>query len=74
MQNSEKEVKLHSIIVHETDTGYAQCFKEDAYNESMGKIELEKIVFSNQIKNEWQNQNLWEKILNNQQLITPKFI
>ena len=36
MQNGEREVKLHSVIVHETDTGYAQCFREDAYNAKMG--------------------------------------
>jgi hypothetical protein len=27
MQNGEREVNLHSIIVHETQTGYAQGFK-----------------------------------------------
>ena len=34
--NGEKEVKLNSVIVHETQTGYAQCFRDDAYNENMG--------------------------------------
>ena len=38
MINGEKGVKLHSIIVHETASGYAQCFREDAYNPNMGKI------------------------------------
>ena len=32
MVNGEREVKLHSIIVHETETGYAQGFKEDAHS------------------------------------------
>ena len=26
--NGEKEVKLHSVIVHETDTGYAECLEK----------------------------------------------
>ena len=74
MQNSEKEVKLNSIIVHETDTGYAKCFRDDAYNHNMGIINLNDIIFSNQIKKEWKNNEMWDKILNNQQLITPKTI
>ena len=49
--NGEKEVKLNSVIVHETDTGYAQAFEEDAYSENMGNIDLRKIIFSDEIKN-----------------------
>ncbi len=49
MRNGEKGVSLNSIIVHETDTGYAQGFREDAYNKNMGVIELENMIFSNQI-------------------------
>ena len=72
MQNGEREVKLHSIIVHETQTGYAQGFKEDAHSKLMGTIELEDIVFSEQIKGEWADANLWSKLLNNETVITPK--
>jgi 6-pyruvoyltetrahydropterin/6-carboxytetrahydropterin synthase len=60
--NGEKEVKLHSIIVHETATGYAQGFREDAYSEIMGKIELKDIVFSKDIINSWNDRELFEKI------------
>ena len=74
MQNGEKEVKLHSIIVHETETGYAQGFKEDAHSELMGKIALEEIVFSEQVKNEWSDSGLWEKLLNHEHMINPKKI
>ena len=71
-KNSEKEVKLHSIIIHETDTGYAECFREDAYNfENMGEIRLEDIVFSKRIKEEWRDKNMWEKILKGEKLILP---
>ncbi len=61
--NGEREVKVNSIIVHETDTGYAQCFLKDAHSSLMGKIELKEIVFSEQIRNEWSKKNLWEKLL-----------
>ena len=63
MQNGEREVLLHSIIVHETETGYAQCFKEDAHSALMGKIAFEEIVFSPQVQSEWKDSKLWEKLL-----------
>jgi 6-pyruvoyltetrahydropterin/6-carboxytetrahydropterin synthase len=63
MQNGEREVKLHSIIVHETDTGYAQGFKEDAHSELMGRIPLEEIVFSRQVRHEWSDPEHWNKLL-----------
>jgi len=72
MQNGEREVKLHSIIVHETETGYAQGFREDAHSEEMGKIQLEDIIFSPQVKNEWSDNTLWSKLLNNDLIKNPK--
>ena len=69
--NGEREVKLHSIIVHETDTGYAQGFREDAYSEKMGLIELEKIIFSDGVREEWNDTRLWEKMMSNEVFINP---
>ncbi len=45
MVNGERDVTLNSVIVHETDTGYAQCFRSDACNRRMGDIELSRIDF-----------------------------
>jgi 6-pyruvoyltetrahydropterin/6-carboxytetrahydropterin synthase len=71
-KNGEREIKLHSIIVHETDTGYAECFREDAYNfDGMGEIKLEDIVFSDRIKEEWSDKRLWERILKKEKLSPP---
>ena len=72
MKNGEREVKLHSIIVHETDTGYAQGFKEDAHSELMGKIALEDIVFSEQVQSEWSDTKLWDKLLNHTLITNPR--
>jgi 6-pyruvoyltetrahydropterin/6-carboxytetrahydropterin synthase len=72
MQNGEKEVHVHSIIVHETDTGYAQGFREDAYSKVMGEIDLKKIVFSEQIKKEWSDSAMWDKLLKGEIFINPK--
>jgi len=72
MQNGEREVKLHSIIVHETNTGYAQGFKEDAHSEFMGKIALEEIVFSKQVQDEWSDPFVWKKLLACESMQNPK--
>ena len=70
--NGEREVKLHSVIVHETDTGYAECFRNDAYNfENMGEIKFEDIIFSDRIKREWKNEKLWEMIIKKEKIILP---
>jgi len=60
--NGEKEVQLHSVIVHETATGYAQGFREDAYSKLMGEIALETIQFSDAVVADWKDPELFEKI------------
>ena len=69
--NGEREVKLHSVIVHETDTGYAQCFAEDAYSKEMGDIDLYEITFSKQIHEDFKDRELWKKILNEESFVNP---
>ena len=72
MQNGEREVNLHSIIVHETETGYAQGFKEDAHSQLMGTINLEDIHFSAQVQSEWSDSTLWTKLLTRTLIKNPK--
>ena len=69
--NGEKMVKLASIIVHETETGYAQCFRGDAYSEKMGLIDLERIVFSDEIREGWSDPRLWERVKSGEGFINP---
>jgi len=74
-RNGEKGVKIHSVIVHETDTGYAECFRDDAYNfERMGEISLEDIIFSGRIQEEWKDKKMLNKILKNDKLTIPNQI
>ena len=72
MVNGEKNVMLHSIIVHETETGYAQGFKEDAHSELMGIINLSDIAFSEIIQQEWTKNNLWSELLEGKLMENPK--
>lgn len=71
MSNAEQGVKLHSIIVHETDTGYAQAFDKDAHNINMGYIDIQQICFSNDIVSSWSNENLWNDIIFKKSIANP---
>jgi len=72
--NGEKEVSLQSVIVHETQTGYAQCFKDDAYSPLMGEIELENIIFSLAVKEDWGDSELFEKLKNGVKFQNPSAV
>lgn len=61
-QNGEGDVEVYSVIIHETDTGYAQSFIEDIQNEQMGILNLDGIVFSEQIQIEWTNPQMYEDL------------
>ena len=69
--NGEREVKLHSVIVHETETGYAQCFAEDAYSKEMGIIDLREIIFSKEICEDFNDSKLFEKIKSEKKFVNP---
>lgn len=71
MSNQEQGVRLNSVIVHETKSGYAQSFIDDAHSILMGKINLNEIVFSNQVIREWEDDNLWNKILLKRLAVNP---
>ena len=63
MANGEVGVRLHSVIAHETDTGYAQCFRDDAINPRMGELALAQIGFSAQVQREWGNPQMFAQLL-----------
>lgn len=72
--NGEQGVALDSVIVHETDTGYAQCWREDVFGPHMGgAVALDRIVFSERVREEWTDAGLWEKIIAAVQTGKPLF-
>ncbi|MBI0423481.1 6-carboxytetrahydropterin synthase [Acinetobacter sp. ACIN00229] len=71
-QNGEGDVEVYSVIVHETDTGYAQSFIEDIENEQMGILSLDGIVFSEQIQIEWANPQMYEDLKNGIKFNNPQ--
>ena len=71
-QNGEGDVEVYSVIVHETDTGYAQSFIEDIQNEQMGILSLEGIIFSEPIQIEWANPQMYEDLKNGIKFNNPQ--
>ncbi|MEB3752829.1 6-carboxytetrahydropterin synthase [Acinetobacter sp. MD2(2019)] len=63
-QNGEGDVEVYSVIVHETDTGYAQSFLDDIENAQMGVLSLEQIIFSEQVQAEWSDVQMYDKLKN----------
>lgn len=72
MQNGEQGVRLKSVVVHETRTGWAQGFKEDAYNENLAPIDLNAIEFSPEIVAEWSDARLFERLKRGEIFINKK--
>lgn len=74
MNNGEQGISVHSVIVHETDTGYAQCFLEDVQNVQMGKLLLTDFEFSAQVQKEWQDPNMYQKLINGEMFCNPSVL
>lgn len=73
--NGEEGIHLHSVIVHETATGYAQCFKQDVMNHYVMKgYGLEDIKFSPEILKEWKYPTLFSYLINGRKIYNPKNI
>ena len=58
-RNGEGNVQLHSVRVHETQSGYAEAFREDL---AMVNFDLNSIFFSKGIKDEWKDKDWWDKL------------
>jgi 6-pyruvoyltetrahydropterin/6-carboxytetrahydropterin synthase len=61
--NGEGDVRVSSVIVHETATGYAESVLEDLSNANMPRVDLEKIEFSPHLQTEWQGLEQWRGML-----------
>lgn len=68
--NGERDVSVSSVRVSETLTGYAESFKEDL---NWVNFNLEDIVFSDNIKLEWNDPKMYDKLIdyNNKKLTKP---
>lgn len=67
--NGECGVKLQSVRVHETDTGWAESDLLDYWKYWAKKYSIKDIIFSDQIKSEWKDPQMWDKLLDTENKI-----
>lgn len=67
--NNEGKVELSSVVVHETDSGYAQANREDAYSKIFGVINPNEIILSKAVCEDFENTNLWSDLLSGKKII-----
>lgn len=58
--NGEEGVELYSVRVHETDTGYAEAFRQDL---EWVDFYLDDILLSDSIKKEWKDPEMYDKLV-----------
>jgi 6-pyruvoyltetrahydropterin/6-carboxytetrahydropterin synthase len=68
--NGEGDVEVSSVRVHETATGYAEAFQEDLAD--FEEIHATQILFSDQVKKEWKDPEMWNKIMYGDYFQNPK--
>lgn len=72
-QNGEdSELRVHSVRVAETATGWAEANIRDAWSMFGRNFTLGDIVFSEQIKSEWKDPEMWDKLIREEKFINPK--
>ncbi len=62
--NSEGNIVLQSVRVHETKTGYAEAFRDDL---KLCDFNINSILFTDRIKDDWKDKNWWEDLKNHKQ-------
>lgn len=72
LKNGEDEnLRLHKVIVAETVTGYAEANLYDVASLFASQFELEDIIFSDEIKAEWSDPEMWDKLIAGEKFVNP---
>lgn len=68
MNNEDPNLELYSVIVHETDTGYAEAYREDIPKD----LVLDDFYFSDAIVKDWSNPYIIDNIVVGSPFINPQ--
>lgn len=71
-RNGEDEnLRLHKVIVAETVTGYAEADMYDVKAMFANQFGLEDIIFSDEVKAEWSDPDMWNKLIEGDKFENP---
>lgn len=65
------DLTVSGVRVAETVTGWAEASKSDLYFMFGKNFDLEDIVFSEQVKAEWIDPEMWDKLIRGEKFINP---
>lgn len=68
----DSNIRLKSVRVAETVTGYAESDLFDVASMFATNFGLEDIIFSDEIKAEWSDPNMWDKLIAGEKFQNPK--
>jgi 6-pyruvoyltetrahydropterin/6-carboxytetrahydropterin synthase len=71
MNGEDENLRVHKVIVAETVTGYAEANMYDVASMFANQFDLEDIIFSDEIKDEWSDPDMWNKLLKNEIFVNP---
>jgi 6-pyruvoyltetrahydropterin/6-carboxytetrahydropterin synthase len=71
MNGEDENLRLHKVTVAETTTGYAEANMFDVACMFANQFTLEDIVFSDEVKAEWSDPLMWDKLLQNEVFTNP---
>lgn len=62
--SGEEGVEVHKVVVHETETGFAEFNWEDLENDSFSAVRFDQWIISDGIKQSWKNRK-WYTLVRN---------
>jgi 6-pyruvoyltetrahydropterin/6-carboxytetrahydropterin synthase len=71
MNGEDENLRVHKVIVAETVTGYAEANMFDVASMFANQFGLKDIIFSDEIKDEWSDPDMWNKLLKNEIFVNP---
>ncbi|MBI4370671.1 MAG: 6-carboxytetrahydropterin synthase [Elusimicrobia bacterium] len=69
--NGDQTARVHSVILHETETGYAQCFRADV-DAAQDAIDLRRVIWADAVKADWKDPKMWDKLAAGGRFKNPK--
>ncbi len=72
MQNEEKDIELQQVIVHESVDSCAIFERKEIF--LIKNLKIDEIQFSNEVKKRFQNNKIWEALLEGKPIVNPFFV